>query len=311
MDGSKRRVVVVGATGEIGRALSKRIPGEGSYELVVFSRDLEKAHKVVPGAAEYVAWQPEEDGAWATALDGAYGVINMAGAPIFGVRWTPEYRKEMQKNRMTIARGLVKGMTNARVRPQVFIQGSSVGSYGFTTMSNNVFDEDTPADDDLFSQESLEIEREAQKAEAVGVRTVLVRTGFVLDRNGGGLPAMAQSARRFTGGILLPGKQWLPWIHIEDEIGIILQALEDTRIRGAINAIAPEVLTNRDFMRTMGRILHRPILMRVPGFILQTFMGDSAAILTRGKRIRPKRIIDWGYQFHYATLEAALRDLLS
>lgn len=305
-----KRIVVVGATGEIGRALGKRLLHESGYALVIFSRDPDKAKKTVPGAVEYVAWQPEETGAWAGAIDGAYAVINLAGAPAFGTRWTPEYRRNLRENRLMIACGLVHAIEQAQVKPHVYINGSSVGTYGFTTVNDKEVNEDTPLDNDSYSQESLDIEQEAQKAEQMGVRTILLRTSFVLDKNGGGLPQMAQSMRRYMGGIILPGTQWLPWIHIDDEVGIILQAIEDEQVHGPINATAPDPLTNSNFMKTMGTILHRPVMMRVPTFMLRMFLGDGAAILTRGRRIVPTKMLQLGYQFHYPTLSQALTNLL-
>jgi uncharacterized protein (TIGR01777 family) len=305
-----KRVIVVGATGEIGRAISARLLLDPSYALVVFSRNPEAARQKVPGAADYVAWEPAETGAWAAAVDGAYAVINMAGAPTFGVRWTPEYRAFLHTNRTTTLRGLVRAMDAAATRPQVFVAASAVGAYGFTSRGRQEVTEATPGDEDPYGTESRLVEGEALAAEALGVRTVLPRTGFILDRAGGGLPGMARSVRRFTGGIILPGTQYLPWIHIEDEAGIIMRALEDPQLRGPVNATAPDVVTNREFMRTLGRTLHRPVPMRVPGFVLRRFLGDAAAILTSGRRVVPRKLLDLGFQFQYPTLKQALANLL-
>lgn len=306
----EKRIVVVGATGEIGRALSQHILQMADYELVVFSRDPDRAKTLVPGAIEYVAWQPEEIGAWASAIDGAYAVVNLAGAPAFGTKWTSEYRKQLRENRIMIAQGLVRAMEQASVKPQVYINGSSVGSYGFTTSNDKEVNEETTPDNDSYAKESLEVEQEAKKAEHSGIRTVLLRTSFVIDRNGGGLPQMAQSMRRYMGGVILPGSQWMPWIHIDDEVHIILKAIADERVRGPINATAPDVPTNRTFMKTMGNILHRPIIMRLPVFMLRAFLGDGAAILTRGRRVVPGKMLQLGYQFQYPTLKQALLNLL-
>jgi uncharacterized protein (TIGR01777 family) len=306
----KKKVIVVGATGEIGSALCKRLLEEPAYSLVVFSRDPQIARQKVAGAKEYIQWQPEFSIEWAAAVDGAFAVVNLAGARAFGTRWTKAYRQQLHENRMTIVRGLVQAIEQASSKPHVFINGSSVGTYGFTNRSTKEVDEETPLDNDSYTQESLDVEQEAAKAEAFGVRTVNLRTGFVLDKNGGGLTQMAGSMRRYMGGIILPGTQWLPWIHIDDEVGIILKALEDDRVRGPINATAPDVPTNRAFMQTMGRLLERPVIMRLPGFVLHLFLGDADAILTRGKRVIPSKIQNAGYHFQYPTLEQALMNLL-
>ncbi|HEV2461801.1 MAG TPA: NAD-dependent epimerase/dehydratase family protein [Ktedonobacterales bacterium] len=222
-----KRVIVVGATGEIGRAISAKLLSDPVYALVVFSRDPEAARQKVPGAVDYIAWEPVETGQWAAAVDGAYAVINMAGAPSFGVRWTPAYRAFLHTNRTTILRGLVRAMEDAATRPVVFVAASAVGAYGFTSKGRQEVTEATPGDEDAYGVESRLLEGEALRAEALGVRTVLPRTGFILDRAGGGLPGLARSMRRFTGGIILAGTQYLPWIHIADEASIIMRALDD------------------------------------------------------------------------------------
>jgi uncharacterized protein (TIGR01777 family) len=307
----KQKIIVVGATGQIGSALCERILRDSTYDLVIFSRTPEKARESIPGAADYVAWQPEETGAWAVKLDGAYGVVNLAGAPAFGVRWTKQYRQMLRENRITIARGLVRAMQSATVRPHVFIQASSVGAYGYTSMQNSDFNEETPPDADSYSEESLATEKEAMSAESLGVRTVVLRAGFVLSKKAGGFPSMSRSVSRGWGGILSPGTQWLPWIHIEDEVDIILSALTDERLRGPLNATAPQVPTQRQFMQTLGKAVGRRVWMVIPAALLRLFMGDAAAILTRGKRIVPARLLAESFQFHYPTLDRAFEDLLS
>jgi uncharacterized protein len=226
---SKKRVVVAGATGNIGKTLSKRLVEQG-YEVVVLSRNADTAREAVQEASEYIAWKPGEQGPWVAAIDGAYAVIHLAGAPFF-TRWkNADYKNEINESRLTITRALLKAMNNTNTKPAVFIYGSSVGYYGFENTNRNMkMDEDAPAGNDFWGQDSKMLEEEAAKAEALGVRTVMLRTGILLSEDSGPLPGQVPQYKWFMGGYVLPGTQWYPWIHIDDEVGIIMLALEDER----------------------------------------------------------------------------------
>ncbi|HJT58143.1 MAG TPA: TIGR01777 family oxidoreductase [Ktedonobacteraceae bacterium] len=306
----EKRIVVAGATGLIGRALSKRLIEKG-YALVVFSRDPDAAQKSIPGAAEYVAWQPELTGQWTSAIEGAYGVVNLAGAPFF-TKWTEEYKRQVHDSRLYGTKGLIQAMKDARVKPRVFVYGSSVGYYGYEDADKNAkIDEYTPAGKDFCGQDSEELEQEAREAEQIGVRTVLLRTGIVLDARGGALPGQAGQFRRFFGGYVRPGNQWYPWIHIDDEVGLILWALENEQVRGPVNGTAPEPQTNRDFAATLGKVLNRPSWMPLPGSLLKLFLGEVSVTITHGRRVVPNKAQSLGYEFQYSKSEQAIRQLLN
>lgn len=302
-----RRVVVTGATGLIGRRLFEQLKSRG-YQIVIFSRDPQKAQRSLPGAAEYMAWTPSESGPWASAIDGADAVIHMAGAPILGKRWSEAYKAEIRTSRVIGTRGIVNAMRAAQNKPRVFVSGSAVGFYG--GRDDTKLDESAAPGDDFLSQVCVEWENEASQAEALGIRTVLVRTGIVLDPSEGALPQMSLPFRFYGGGPILPGTQWFPWIHVDDEVGLILFALEDERARGALNASAPEPQTNRDFSKTLGKVMGSPSWFPVPGFGLRILLGEVAGMLTEGQRVIPKKALDLGYQFKYPTSEQALRQLL-
>lgn len=293
----------------IGSAVSQRLLERG-YELIVFSRDSVAARETVPGAAEYVQWQPEETGAWAPNVDGAFAVINLAGAPFF-TKWSGDYRRTVQESRLFGTRGLVNAMREAKVKPEVFISGSSVGTYGFAGPLDLTLDEDAPAGDDFWGQDSLVLEREAETAEELGIRVVAIRTGVPLARDAGLLAGQVAQFRNFFGSWVQPGTQWIPWIHLDDEVGLILFALEQEQVRGPLNGTAPEPQTNRDFYRTLGKVLHRPCWLGLPQHMIRQFLGEVSITVTRGRRIIPKKALSLGYQFHYSTSEQALRDLLS
>jgi NAD dependent epimerase/dehydratase family enzyme len=189
----KKRIVVAGATGNIGKALSRRVIETG-YELVVFSRNPDSAREIVPGAAEYVAWKPEEQGLWAAAIDGAYAVVHLAGAPFF-TRWkNMDYKREINDSRLYGTRGLIKAMREAKAKPEVFIYGSSVGYYGFENTNRDMkMDEIMPAGNDFWGKDSKMLEEEAAKAEELGVRSVILRTGILLSEDSGPLPGQVPS----------------------------------------------------------------------------------------------------------------------
>lgn len=326
-----KRVVVTGATGVIGKAVCKELIAKG-YQVVVFSRDPQKARGVVPGAAEYVAWQPSESGAWASAIDGAYGVIHLAGASLFGQRWTAEYKREIVDSRVIGTRGIVKAIAAAKQRPQVLISGSAVGYYG--PRGAQPVDEQGTSGADFLASVCVQWEREAQPAADLGVRTVIFRSGVVLGGDGkmglpidlagaslmrpgvvlrtedGAFPLLVMPFYFFAGGPILPGTQWFAWIHLADTVGLLMLALEDERVQGPLNATAPEPQTNRDFAKAIGRVMGRPAWVPVPGFAMKLLLGEMADMITTGQRVIPQKAEELGYQFKYPTSERAIRQIL-
>jgi uncharacterized protein (TIGR01777 family) len=302
-----KRVIVTGATGLIGKRLCAELIANGDH-VVVFSRDPEKARKIVPGAVEYVAWTPAETGPWTSAVEGADAVIHLAGAPVFGKRWSQSYKAQIRDTRVLGTRGLVNALAAASAKPSVFVCGTAVGFYGFR--DDTKLDESATPGSDFLAKVCIAWEQEARWAKEFGIRTVIVRSGIVLDPKEGALAQMMLPYRFFVGGPILPGRQWFPWIHIDDEVGLIRFALDDERVRGTINAVAPEQLTNRDFSRTLGKVMGRPSLMPAPGFALRVILGGVAGMLTEGQRVVPAKAQQLGYRFKYPTAEEALRHLL-
>jgi uncharacterized protein len=327
-----KRVVVAGATGMIGRALCKQLISRG-YQVVVFSRDPQKARQTVPGAAEYLAWQPSQSGPWASMIDGAHAVINLAGASLFGRRWSAAYKREIIDSRVIGARGLVQAMAQAQQRPNVFIGGSAVGYYG--PSGDQKLDESAPPGGDFLAREvCVPWEREGAKAEELGIRTVIFRSGVVIDGEGrmtlpidlrgasltrpgvvlktedGAFPLLVMPFYFFAGGPILPGTQWFSWIHLDDTIGLLMLALEGERVRGPLNASAPEAQTNREFARAIGRVMGRPAWLPVPGFAMKLLLGEMADMITTGQRVTPKKAQELGYQFKYPRSEQAIRQIL-
>ncbi len=308
---STKRIIITGATGLIGRKLVAELRNE--YALIIFSRNPSRARDTLPGAADYVAWQPSEQGAWAAALDGAWGVIHLAGAPIstglLGKRWTPEYKAEIRNSRVIGTRGIVNAIAAASHRPNVFICASAVGYYG-PYRDSTPLDESAPPGRDFLAQVCVAWEAEAARAESFGVRTVQLRTGLLLDPESGALPQIMLPFKLMTGGPILPGTQVYSWIHPADEVGLIRFALEDERVRGPLNAVAPGALPNREFAAILGKVLGSPSWLPVPEFSLRIALGEMADLVVYGQNAIPRKALELGYQFRFPTLEPALRDLL-
>jgi hypothetical protein len=279
------------------------------YQVIVFSRSPQKARSKVPGAAEYVEWDYHSlQGSWIGALSGAYGVVHLAGASIFGSRWSEDYKKKLYHSRIESTRALVQAMERVEARPEVFVSGSAVGYYGHR--GDTPLDESSEPGNDFLARTCVDWEREALQAEELGVRTVVLRTGIVLDSSGGALAQLKIPFQLFVGGPVLPGTQWLSWVHIDDEVGLIRLALENENIRGPLNATAPNPQTNADFSATLGRVLGTPSWLPVPGFALHLILGEFAEHLTHGQRVLPDRAQEHGYQFRYPTADEALGNLL-
>lgn len=302
-------VVVTGATGLIGRPLTRHLIADG-YSVVVFTRDPQRARAAIPGAADYIAWQPEDLTQCAAHLDGAAGVIHLAAPPLFEGRITRSAFQAAERARVESTTSLVRAMTQARVKPGVFISGSAVGAYGMSRRSDReVTEQSEPVMDD-WARGSATWERAALAAGALGVRSVVVRTGVVLGYDGGALVAQLPQYERGFGAIVLPGTEWMPWIHITDEVGIILHCLQDDRARGPVNASAPYPVRQREFARTVGRVLGRPVRMRIPGVALKLFMGEPARAILYNHRMIPQKMLDMGYIFTFPHLEEAVRDII-
>jgi NAD dependent epimerase/dehydratase family enzyme len=326
-----KRVVVTGATGMIGRTLCKELIARG-YQVVAFSRDPQKARRSVPGAAEYVAWTPSESGPWASAIDGAHAVIHLAGASLFGKRWSESYKREIIASREVGTRGIVNAMAQAQVKPQTFISASAVGYYG--PHGDEKLDETAPTGNDFLAHVCQVWEREGKRAEDLGIRTVIFRSGVVLggdeklsipidfrgaslERPGvilkteeGAFPLLVMPFYFFAGGPILPGTQWFAWIHVDDTIGLLMMALEDERVRGPLNGTAPEPQTNREFVKTIGRVMGRPAWMPVPGFAMKLMLGEMADMITTGQRVIPQKAQELGYQFKYPHSQQAIRAIM-
>ena len=292
------KITVTGASGLIGSRLVDRLRARGD-EVTTLSRN-----PFSPGA---VRWLPEQEPAPAAALRGSHGVIHLAGENV-AQRWSDGAKRRIRSSRELGTRNLVAGIEAADPRPRVLVSSSAVGYYG--PHGDEELDERAPAGDDFLAEVCVIWEREAQRAADLGLRVVNVRTGVVLDQGGGALERMLPFFRLGVGGPVAGGRQYLPWIHVDDVVGIYLAALDDEAWEGPVNASAPEPVTNKTFSRALGRALHRPAFAPVPGLAVKVLYGEMAEIVTKGQRVIPRRAQEHGYAFAHPDLDEALRAAL-
>jgi uncharacterized protein (TIGR01777 family) len=289
------KVTVTGGTGRLGSLLVEALQQRGD-EVTILSRDPDKG----------VLYDPMNAPAPAEALAGRDAVVHLAGEDI-AQRWNDESLRRIKGSREIGTRNLVAGIAQADPRPKALISASAVGYYGNRP---DPIDEDAPPGDDVLADVCVTWEREAGKASELGLRVVRVRTGVVLDRHAGALERMLPPFRLGVGGPVAGGKQPVPWVHYEDVVGIYLRAIDDEAWTGAVNATAPEPVSNKEFSRALGRALHRPALAPVPGFALKLLYGGMAMLVIEGQYARPRRTLELGYEFRHPDLDEALRSAL-
>jgi uncharacterized protein (TIGR01777 family) len=274
--------------------------------VTVLTRSPDKALATLGDAVEAVAWDPLAGPAPTGALAGRDAVVHLAGEDI-AQRWNDDVLRRIRESRELGTRNLVAGLRAAEPRPRALISASAVGYYGHRP---EPVDEDASPGDDLLADVCVAWEHEAQQAEPLGVRVVRVRTGVVLDRHGGALQKMLLPFRLGVGGPVAGGRQPMPWIHVEDVVGIYLRAIDDDRWSGAVNATAPQPVTNGEFSRALGRALHRPAFAPVPGLAIRLLYGGMAKLVVEGQNALPRRTTELGYAYRHPDLDEALRSVL-
>jgi uncharacterized protein (TIGR01777 family) len=299
------RITVTGATGLIGSRLVATLRARGD-EVTVLSRDPERARAAL-GGVEAHAWSPVQGPAPAVALSGRDAVVHLAGENI-AQRWTEESKRRIHDSREVGTRNLVAGLAAADERPGTLVSASGIDYYG--PRGDEPVTEDASPGDDYLARVCIAWEREAQAAGELGVRVVNLRTAIVLDKDGGALAKMLPFFRLGVGGPVAGGRQYMPWIAVDDVIGLYLAALDDDRWSGPFNAGTPDPPTNREFSRVLGRVLRRPAFAPVPSLAVRVLYGEMAQLVIDGQRIVPRRALEHGYVFRQTDLEAALHDAL-
>ncbi len=302
---SVERVTVTGATGLVGPQVIAALRERGA-QVTVLSRDPGRAARRL-GEVEAIAWDPLAEPAPAEALEGRDAVVHLVGENV-AQRWSEQVKRAIRDSRVLGTRNLVEGLGQLEQRPACLLSSSATGYYG--AHGEEPLDEDAPPGRDFLAGVCVDWEHEAQGARALGMRVLNVRTGVVLDRGGGALGKMLPPFRLGIGGPVAGGRQYISWIHTADLVGIMLAALQDERWEGPVNATAPEPVENREFARVLGRVLHRPAVLPVPGLALRTLYGDMAEIVTTGARVVPAKALVLGYEFQHPELQEALTSAL-
>ena len=300
------RVLVTGATGFIGRALIPLLQREG-HSVVAWVRSEARARSLVGADVELVAAHAGLD-ALISAIERCDAVVNLAGEPLLGGRWTAARRATLERSRVEVTDLLVRAMARARTRPATLISGSAVGYYG--DREDEALDEASSGGDDFLARLCRRWESAARSAESFGVRVVLLRTGIVLGRAGGALAQMQPPFELGLGGPVGSGRQFVPWIHLHDLVKIIAVALVDERYRGPVNGVAPEQATSRAFAQALGRALHRPAMLPLPALALKAIFGQAHTVLVASQRVVPRALGERQFAFDFPTLDAALADIV-
>jgi uncharacterized protein len=291
-------ILVFGGSGLVGTALVAALRASGKDAIA-----MRAPRTGDPG------WDPAAGLSEPAALEGAEAVVHLGGASIGAGRWTAERKKVLRSSRVDSTRLLVETMARTRRKPQVFVCASAVGYYG--SRSDEVLTESSCAGNDFLGKLTQDWEAQARRAEEKGIRTVMTRFGVVLSKKGGALPRMLVPFKLGAGGSLGDGRQWMPWVAIEDVVAAIGWAIDDANVRGPVNVMAPNPTQNAEFTRVLARVLRRPAIFPAPAFVLRLMLGEMAdALLLSSQRAKPEKLLSAGYKFRFEKLEPALREVL-
>ncbi len=303
------KIAITGATGLVGSRLIEKLQPAG-HEILVFTRNPNKAQKLFPASAfpklEIVQYTPQESGDWQQRVSGCDAVINLAGEPI-AERWTSQQKQAIMESRQLGTRKLVEAIAMAAQKPQVLVSGSAIGYYG--TSETAIFDENSPSGNDFLAQVCQNWEAEAQKVTEFGVRLVIFRIGIVL-ANGGALGKMIGPFKMFAGGPIGSGKQWFSWIHRDDLVNLISQAIERPDMSGVYNATSPNPVRMSKLCQTLGEVMNRPSWLPVPDFVLEILLGDGAIVVLQGQQVIPQKTQATGFNYQYSELKPALAEIV-
>ena len=296
------KILITGASGLVGKELQKSFAEKG-YEMLLASRS-------EPKDDNHIQWTIDEGFAEPEKLEGVDVVVHLAGENVSGgIRWTDEKKKAIRDSRVLGTRNVVDAISKLKKKPHTFIASSAIGFYG--ERGDEEVTESSAAGDNFLAGVCKEWEAESRRAEDAGIRTVLLRTGIVLSKDGGALGTMLTPFKLGVGGVVGSGKQWMSWISMDDEIAIINYAIENENIRGAVNAVAPNPVTNEEFTKTLGEVLYRPTFIPLPEFAVSMIFGEMGdALLLASTKVMPKRLEDAGFEFKFPNLKEAVENAI-
>jgi uncharacterized protein (TIGR01777 family) len=305
------RIVITGGTGLIGKRLAASLLPDG-HEVIILSRNPQRARDI-PAGARLEAWDGQTAAGWGELADGAGALVNLSGEPLGGAgflppRWTPALKQRILDSRRNGAVACLEAIKQAGKKPLVLIQSSAIGYYG--VHEDEILTEKSGPGDDFAAQVCVAWEASSAAVDETGVRRVVLRSGLVLDRQEGVFTRLSLPFRLFAGGPLGSGNQWMSWIHIDDEIAAIRRLIQEKSASGAFNLTAPNPVQNRDFARSLGKVMHRPAFMPAPAVAFRLAFGEVATLVVDGQRVVPEKLQQTGFKFKFDTLEAALTDLV-
>lgn len=307
------KVVITGVTGFIGTQLARAL-GERGDTVVGLTRNpaSPSARRVaaIPNA-RVAGWsgRPGSREEWWSAVDGADAVVHLAGESVVGHRWSDDYKRRILESRTRGTAAVVEAIGAAEKKPATLVSASAIGYYGFR--GAEPLDESAPAGSDFLATVCRDWEAAAKPVEALGVRLVTPRIGVVIGEEGGALSQMLPAFKLGVGGPIGSGRQWMSWVSLDDTIGLLLFVLDHAELRGPVNVVAPKALTNREFSKVLGRVVHRPSWLPVPKFALRIGLGAVAEMLVEGQHVVPAAARKAGYAFRFPELEPALQNALS
>jgi uncharacterized protein (TIGR01777 family) len=300
-----KNILITGATGLVGKNLIGKLVERGD-KISVISRSAEKAKTQLSGISDAASWDDETK--ILQLINDADSVVHLAGENVMSQRWNEEHKKNIYDSRINTTKKLVQLIQKAESKPESLVCASAIGYYG--TGRDKVCTEDAPPGDDFLAKVTKDWEAEAEKVEAADVRRVSLRIGIVLSVEEGALAKMIPPFKYFIGGPLGSGKQWFPWIHISDLADLFIYAINLSMFSGPFNAVSPGIVTMKEFCKTMGKVMSRPSLFKVPSPVIKLLYGEGANAVLSGNKIIPENTLVRGFNFTYKNHEDALKDLL-
>ncbi len=301
------KIIITGITGLIGRAFTGLM--KDHYELIGLSRSPSKHQNSFPSGVKLLEWDSETPGEWQDQLSGEYAILNLAGEPIAGTKWTKSQKEKIISSRIKATRAVVEAVKNADNKPKAVLQGSANGYYGQS--DNEIFTEQSPPGKGFLAGVTKQWEEASSELKNMDIRVPVLRTGFVLSREGGALPQLLKPFDFYLGGHIGSGKQWISWIHIEDHVRAIRFLLQHETANGPFNLCAPNPVQMKVLTKTAGKIMNKPSWTKAPSVIVETVMGQMAEeMLTNGTKSVPEKLLKGGFSFKYAQIGDALKNLL-
>ena len=303
------KIVIAGATGLIGKALTKKLIDNGE-DVIIFSRNIAKSKELIPNAKDHIEWRinGSTNPQVIDALKDADAVINLAGENVLSRRWTKKHKENIYNSRVKGTRKLTEAILKSNNTLKTYISASAVGIYG--SRDNNTF-EDSETGNDFLANVVKDWESASSGLEKFNTRRVHLRIGIVLSTEEGALKKLLLPFKLFVGGPLGNGKQWFPWIHIDDVVELFLYSIYNSSVEGAVNTASPNPLRMKEFCKVLGKTIKRPSFFNVPSIALKILFGEGGDVLLTGAKVLPKRAVDFGYKFKFENAEKALENLLN